>query len=134
MITDLRWALRWLRRNPLFATAVVSILGLGIGANTAAFSIAEAAGLGNLNCARDLAGESFGPNLRAVGLVDTGSISHAVLRWTKRSWEGPQREALPRAPSGVQGVGRMSMGPRPGEERAADCDREAEDRAVLERK
>ena len=42
MIRDLRWALRWLKRNPLFATAVVSILGLGIGANTAAFSIADA--------------------------------------------------------------------------------------------
>ena len=41
MLRDLRWALRWLKRNPLFATAVVSILGLGIGANTAAFSIAD---------------------------------------------------------------------------------------------
>ena len=42
MIRDLRWAMRWLRRNPLFATAVVLILGLGIGASTAAFSIADA--------------------------------------------------------------------------------------------
>lgn len=42
MIRDLRWALRWLGRNPLFATAVVFILGLGIGANTAAFSIVDA--------------------------------------------------------------------------------------------
>ncbi len=37
-------------------------------------------------------------------------------------------------PPGVQGVGRKSMGPRPGEERAAECDREAEDCSVLERK
>src|SRR5579863_1104289 len=42
MIRDLRWAMRCLRRNPLFATAVVLILGLGIGASTAAFSIADA--------------------------------------------------------------------------------------------
>lgn len=42
MIRDLRCALRWLKRNPLFTIAVVSILGLGIGASTAAFSIADA--------------------------------------------------------------------------------------------
>ena len=35
---------------------------------------------GNLHSAGDLAGERFGPNLRAVGLVDSGSISHALLR------------------------------------------------------
>jgi hypothetical protein len=34
--------MRWLRRNPLFATAVGIILGLGIGASTAAFSITDA--------------------------------------------------------------------------------------------
>ena len=39
---DFRWAVRWLRRNPLFAVAVVAILGLGIGASTAAFSITDA--------------------------------------------------------------------------------------------
>ena len=42
MIRDLRRALRWLGRNRLFAVAVVFILGIGIGANTAAFSIADA--------------------------------------------------------------------------------------------
>ena len=39
---DFRWGVRWLRRNPLFAMAVVAILGLGIGASTAAFSITDA--------------------------------------------------------------------------------------------
>ena len=42
MIRDLQWAARWIRRNPLFAIAVIGILGLGIGASTAAFSIADA--------------------------------------------------------------------------------------------
>src|SRR6516164_1425869 len=42
MLPDFRWAVRWLRRNPLFAVAVVAILGLGIGASTAAFSITDA--------------------------------------------------------------------------------------------
>src|SRR6266481_8392317 len=42
MIKDLLWALRWLRKNPLFTAAVTAILALGIGANTAVFSIVDA--------------------------------------------------------------------------------------------
>jgi predicted permease len=38
LATDLRWSFRFLRRNPLFATVVVTILAVGIGANTAVFS------------------------------------------------------------------------------------------------
>src|SRR5215475_6533861 len=36
---DLLWAFRWLRKNPLFTVATVLILAVGIGANTAVFSI-----------------------------------------------------------------------------------------------
>ena len=42
MYRDLLWAIRWLRKNPLFAVAVTAILALGIGANTAIFSIVDA--------------------------------------------------------------------------------------------
>jgi predicted permease len=42
MILDLVRACRWLRHNPLFALAVTAILALGIGANTAVFSIVDA--------------------------------------------------------------------------------------------
>src|SRR5579864_7632149 len=42
MRLDLLWAIRWLLKNPLFTTAVVFILALGIGANTAVFSIVDA--------------------------------------------------------------------------------------------
>jgi len=42
MLRDLWWAVRRLRRNPLFAVAVTAILALGIGAGTAVFSIVDA--------------------------------------------------------------------------------------------
>ncbi|MGO9260240.1 MAG: ABC transporter permease [Bryobacteraceae bacterium] len=42
MIRDLEWALRWLRKNPRFTATITLILALGIGANTAVFSIVDA--------------------------------------------------------------------------------------------
>jgi putative ABC transport system permease protein len=42
MTRDLLQALRWLSKHPWFLAAVTAVLGLGIGANTAVFSIADA--------------------------------------------------------------------------------------------
>lgn len=41
VLQDVRFALRWLARNPIFTTAVVATLALGIGATTAVFSVVD---------------------------------------------------------------------------------------------
>jgi putative ABC transport system permease protein len=41
LFSDLRYAFRVMSRTPSFAAAVVSVLALGIGANTTIFSIGE---------------------------------------------------------------------------------------------
>ena len=83
MTRDLRWAFRWLRKNPLFTIAVTTIFGLGIAANTAVFSIVDAVLL------RPLPYESSGRLVR----IDEASTKRLVsgvpavdyLEWRDRS-------------------------------------------------
>src|SRR4029077_1688525 len=83
MIRDLLWAWRWLRKNPLFTAAATGILGLGIGANTAVFSIVDAVLL------RPLPYESSGRLVRvdetATKRLISGVPARDYMRWRDRS-------------------------------------------------
>ena len=83
MMQDFRWAARWLQRNPLFAVAVVAILGLGIGVSTAAFSIADAV---LLRPAADLAGRALmRVQEKSAKRATFGMPAKDYLRWRGRS-------------------------------------------------
>src|SRR5207244_2441253 len=83
MMRDLLWALRWLRRNPLFTIGVVLIFALGIGANTAVFSIVDAVLL------RPLPYKSADRLIRidetATKRLVSGVPARDYLRWRDRS-------------------------------------------------
>lgn len=82
MIRDLLWAVRWLRKNPLFTACAIVILSLGIGATTAVFSIVDAVLL------RPLPYESSDRLLRideTANRLVSGVPAADYLRWRDRS-------------------------------------------------
>src|SRR6266478_4349053 len=85
MTKDLLWALRWLRKNPLFTAAVTAILALGIGANTAVFSIVDAVLL------RPLPFESSSRLVRIEENFPKRSAT-AVLAQVYLTWRGRSEE------------------------------------------
>ena len=82
MIQDLLWTLRWLRKNPLFAAGVTLILTLGIGANTAVFSIVDAVLLRPLPY--ELSGRLVRIDETATKRLIPGIPAQDYLRWADR--------------------------------------------------
>ena len=96
---DVRYALRWLRRSPLFTVTAVLSLAIGIGANTAIFSVASALLLRPL------------PGLRAPDrLVDIGR-SQDGQGFDNSSY--PNYRDLRERMTTVEGVYAMRLEPQP---------------------
>ena len=84
--TDVRYGLRWLTRSPGFAAAAILSLGLGLGANTAVFSLLDAVLLKSLPVAH--------PESLAVMSYVTGHPADGgepAYRFTYRMFEALRR-------------------------------------------
>lgn len=113
MFQDIRYALRGLRKRPLFTLVAVSVLGLGIGINTAVFTVTDAILLRPLPYQDpDQLVEVQAFNDDSVGLPFLPS--EAGLRWVEeadffqRSTAYAQRSfvfAAANGPQAVQGLG-----------------------------
>src|SRR5262245_41257539 len=85
MLADIRHAIRSLRRTPAFAAMAVAILALGIGANTAIFSLIDAIllrplpAVGEASRLVDLSGDSLAvPTYRTLREESRGTVAVAA--------------------------------------------------------
>ena len=79
---DVRYGLRQLRRNPVFSGIAITTLALGIGANTAMFSVVDAV------------------LIRPLPYADADRL---VMIWDDSPQTGANRISFPRLPSGTSG-------------------------------
>ncbi len=94
-LSDLRYALRALRRNPAFAAIVILILAVGIGANTAMFSIVDGVLLRPLSFqdpGRLVAVQEAVPRLASIAPTIPVNAMH-FEEWRKR-WHSAEELAM----------------------------------------
>jgi putative ABC transport system permease protein len=111
---DLRYALRALRTSPAFAAVAMLSLAIGIGANTAIFSLIDAVMLKSLPVARPA-------ELVRLRLVDSGATaaSPGGTHFTNPMWEQLRDRTAPFATYAVSGTTRFNLAAG-GERRSAN--------------
>jgi len=104
---DVQYAVRTLRRNPGFASAAVLSLALGIGANTAIFSLLDAVVLRNLPVADPRQLVQF---TNTLPLWDTGSgVANSLFNYPQLERFQAQSKTLSGV-FGTTGMGRLLVG------------------------
>ena len=84
LLSDLRYAVRTLGRSPRFTTVVVLTLALGMGANTAIFSVVYAVMLRPLPYPEPQQLVRITSELRALGAADTGIAALELFDYQAR--------------------------------------------------
>src|SRR5579871_1729188 len=95
MLSDLRYAIRTLAKNPAFSVIVVLILAIGIGANTAMFSVVDGILLRPLpfrDPERLFAVQEFVPKFAHLA-ASLPVSAHHVREWRK-NWSAPEQIAI----------------------------------------
>src|SRR2546429_691023 len=125
LIFDVRQALRALRRSPGFGAAAVAILAIGIAANTAVFSVADAGLFRPLNYDRPRVPRRGGASGRSArGDPHRPDLAPAVSRRSRnREPEHHAKWDAPRSGRRAPGLVSFSEAERPFRDRVGIADR-----------
>ena len=105
LVQDLRYGFRWLRRSPGFSVVAILTLGLGIGANTAIFSVVDAVLLRPLPFAEPERLVRLWESLPRSGYSRNVVNPRNYLDWRERSRSFEQMAALHDLTMNLVGVG-----------------------------
>src|SRR5436305_12040695 len=105
LLTDLRYALRMMRRTPMFTAAVVLTVALAIGANTAIFSVVNAVMLRPLPFGQPDQVIQIAEKNDKLNLTNFGASALNFLSWREQTHTFQEVGAIGYATFTVTGTG-----------------------------